>query len=119
MYQRTESQEREHEAMDEFGDVIVRDEWPAPRRQSDGRSVGIGLLLGAVLGAGVALLFAPASGEDTRRQLRRGARRLYARGSDAVADWRDDAERRARRLARRGLEQSRDLARDVRERVRG
>jgi len=118
MYHRTESQEREHEAMDEFGDVVVREEWPAPRR-SDGRALGIGLLLGAALGAGAALLLAPASGEDTRRQLRRGARRLYARGRDAVADWREDADRSARRLARRGLEQSRDIARDVRERVRG
>ena len=84
----------------------------------DGRALGLGMLVGAALGAGLALLLAPASGEDTLRQLRRGARRLYVRGSDAVADLRDDAERRARRLARRGMERGRDLAQDVRDRAR-
>ncbi|MDX2057077.1 MAG: YtxH domain-containing protein, partial [Gemmatimonadales bacterium] len=32
---------------------------------------GLGLLVGALLGATVALLFAPAPGHDTRRRLRR------------------------------------------------
>src|SRR5688500_19424263 len=33
-------------------------------------------LLGLALGAGLALLFAPRSGEETRRELNRGARRV-------------------------------------------
>jgi gas vesicle protein len=67
----------------------------------------------------MALLMAPASGEDTRRHLRRGARRLYVRGSEAVTDLRDDADRMARRLARRGARRSRDLAQELQDRVRG
>lgn len=83
-------------------------------RRLDGRALGIGLLVGAALGAGAALLLAPSSGEDTRRQLRRGARKLYARSSEAVSDLREDTDRLARRLARRSLKRSRDLAREVR-----
>lgn len=37
-------------------------------------SVTAGLLLGLVLGAGLALLFAPAQGQKTRGRLRRGMR---------------------------------------------
>src|SRR5918997_388828 len=33
-------------------------------------------LLGLALGAGIALLFAPRTGEETRRELQRGARRV-------------------------------------------
>ena len=61
----------------------------------------IGILVGALLGAGAALLFAPASGDETRRVLRRKASRLSARGSEALGNVVEDAERAARRLARR------------------
>ena len=52
---------------------------------SEGRggSVAAAFLVGAILGAGVALLFAPATGADTRRKLGNTANRLrkigYAR----------------------------------------
>ena len=97
---------------DRTDEVMDRDE--QVERRLDGRALGIGLLIGAALGAGAALLMAPSSGQDTRRQLRRGARKLYARSSEAVADLREDTDRMARRLARRGLKRSRDLARDAR-----
>ena len=71
------------------------------------RAMGLGLLIGAVLGAGAALLMAPAKGEDTRRQLRRGARRLYASGGDAMSDWWEDTDRAARRLMRRQIKRAR------------
>lgn len=128
MYHRTDRHEDER---DEHGEAFAHDQEydrhyvrehsagrGRPRRARDGRVFGLGLLLGAALGAGAALLMAPASGEDTRRQLRRGARRLYARGSEAVEDLREDADRMARRLARRGIKRSRDIARDVRDRIK-
>jgi|APMI01.1.fsa_nt_gi gas vesicle protein len=87
-------------------------------RSTGMRSLGLGLLLGAVLGAGAALLMAPQSGERTRRQLRRGARRLYREGGDAVADWWEEADRTARDLSRDGLRQGRKVATRFRDRVR-
>ena len=48
---------------------------------------GIGsLLLGIALGAGVALLFAPQSGQDTRRGIARSARRAQDAAQDFVED---------------------------------
>ncbi|HEY8853385.1 MAG TPA: YtxH domain-containing protein [Gemmatimonadaceae bacterium] len=48
---------------------------------------GIGpLLLGLALGAGVALLFAPQSGEETRRAVARRARRAQEAAQDFVGD---------------------------------
>lgn len=53
-------------------------------------SVG-SLLLGIALGAGVALLFAPRSGEDTRADLRRRARDASDAARDAAQDVMDTA----------------------------
>jgi gas vesicle protein len=48
---------------------------------------GVGpLLLGLALGAGVALLFAPQSGEETRRAVARRARRAQDAAQDFVED---------------------------------
>ena len=48
---------------------------------------GVGpLLLGLVLGAGVALLFAPQSGEETRRSIARRARRAQDAAQELVED---------------------------------
>jgi gas vesicle protein len=84
----------------------------------DGRSLGLGLLIGAAIGAGAALLMAPASGEQTRRQLRRNARRLAAQGGDTLSTLWDDADESARRFARRGMTEGRKAAVRVRERAR-
>ena len=51
---------------------------------------GIGLfLLGAVVGAGLALLYAPQSGVDTRADLRRGARRARRSAREFAAEATD------------------------------
>jgi gas vesicle protein len=41
-------------------------------------------LWGGIIGAGVALLLAPRTGEETREELQRGARRLRDQAEDAV-----------------------------------
>jgi gas vesicle protein len=51
-----------------------------------------GLLCGAVLGAGLALLFAPHRGDHTRRQLQRRLERLREHTADGIT--RADALRR-------------------------
>ena len=65
-----------------------------------------GTLLGAVVGAGAALLFAPQTGEETRRDLARQGRRFRSRTADAWDDLRDElqwAARRGRRQLTRSL----------------
>ncbi len=48
---------------------------------------GIGaLLMGVAIGAGVALLFAPRTGDETRRDLQRRARRLGDQAQDLVSE---------------------------------
>jgi gas vesicle protein len=69
-------------------------------RRSGGAGTGIAMfLLGAAIGAGVALLFAPQSGEETRADLRRGARRLKRKARDIVdqgGEVVDDLKRQGR-----------------------
>lgn len=77
--------------------------------------LGIGLLVGAVVGAASALLLAPASGEETRRVLARRARKAVAEGSELVEDTWHDAERAARRAARAGLKRARREASRLRD----
>ena len=59
-----------------------------------------GLLIGALLGAGVALLFAPQSGEDTRRMLRKRAKKIAAGAEDRF----DDVKGRIRQARRKAEE---------------
>ena len=46
-------------------------------------------LLGAVIGAGIALLLAPQSGVDTRRDIKRKARQMSDAARDAAGDLQD------------------------------
>lgn len=51
------------------------------------RPAGVGsFLLGLAVGAGVALLFAPRTGEETRREIQRRAREVGDQAQDLVAD---------------------------------
>jgi gas vesicle protein len=76
------------------------------------RSSGIGLfVLGAALGAGLALLFAPASGEETRRRIRREAGKLKDRAEDMLDDLSYEYDR-----VREDVEETVD---EVKEKVTG
>ena len=55
------------------------------------------LLIGALVGAGVALLFAPQSGSDARRMFRRRARKLAHGAQDRYDEVRDRLRRARRR----------------------
>jgi hypothetical protein len=69
-----------------------------------------GAMLGAALGAGAALLFAPQTGEEARHGLARRGRRLRASTADAWDDLRDElrfAARRGRRKLGRALRRRR------------
>ena len=74
---------------------------PAPKSMNP---MIMGLALGLLVGAGVALLLAPERGVDTRRVLKRGMRRARLRSRDAWADLRLEllhARRELKRAKRR------------------
>lgn len=76
------------------------------------RSSGVGpLLLGLALGTGIALLFAPQSGADTRRLIRRKAQQAkdtVADVVDEVASTVTDGISRARGTVEDGIDSARD-----------
>jgi gas vesicle protein len=90
-------------------------------RSSDGSgNFVMGLLVGAVVGAGVALLFAPKKGADLRNQLADQAGALtnqaqegYRKAADSAGQWADRSKAAAGELADRG----KDLYGQAREAV--
>lgn len=80
-----------------------------------GSSSGIGmLLLGLAVGAGAALLLAPASGQETRERLQREARRAGKRVKDLADEATDELAGRAGRTRARfdeRVERARDAVR--------
>lgn len=78
--------------------------------------VGAGLLVGALVGVGAALLLAPQSGVETRAAIRRRAVGVGHRATDAWDDFANDLvamTRRGRRRARRAMRRARWRASDV------
>ena len=59
-----------------------------------------GFVLGALAGAGIALLLAPERGDVTRRRIRKKFRDVSSDARDQFDDWKDDAERELRRRQR-------------------
>ena len=64
------------------------------------RTFAAGLLIGALVGAGIALLVAPSSGEETRRMITRRARRLAADARDRYDDARHELQQLRERRRR-------------------
>ena len=61
------------------------------REDQSGASFVLGMLTGAVVGAGVALLFAPRTGQETRNQLGEQYRGLADRVGEHAQQWRTTA----------------------------
>ncbi|UCG87053.1 MAG: YtxH domain-containing protein [Gemmatimonadota bacterium] len=57
------------------------------------RGFAAGLVIGALLGAGVALLIAPERGEVVRKRITRGIREIHDEARDQLGDWRGEARR--------------------------
>ncbi|MEP6622077.1 MAG: YtxH domain-containing protein [bacterium] len=67
-----------------------QDEQPYIVIEKNGGSNGVGpLLLGVLIGAGVALLFAPRSGPETRREIKRRARQATDRVKGTAEGMKD------------------------------
>jgi gas vesicle protein len=68
------------------------------REEGTGTSFALGLFAGAVIGAGVALLFAPKTGTETRELLGQQYRGLADRVSDATESLRQQARERGQQI---------------------
>ncbi len=68
------------------------------------------LLIGLGAGAVVGMLFAPKTGKQMRRDLRRG----YEQARDTIDDWKENA----REFAEDAIDRGSELAEDLRDRVK-
>jgi gas vesicle protein len=87
-------------------------------RDSSGGSVMLAFMLGAMAGAAVALLFAPAAGEETREYLGRRAREGRDRARDAARDATDQGRefyQRQRDSVTTAIERGREAFQQARE----
>ncbi len=69
------------------------------------------LLIGGVIGAGVALLFAPQSGEETRDMIAKRAKDLKKQAEGKLSDFEDMAGDRADEIRNRVKRAARELKR--------
>ena len=78
-------------------------------------TVMVAFMLGALTGAAVALLFAPASGEETREYLGQKAREGRARARDALNEGREYYQQQRDGIAS-AIERGREAFQDARQR---
>ena len=83
--------------------------------QDNSSTVMVAFVLGALTGAAVALLFAPATGEDTREYIGQKARDGKAKARDAMDQGRDYYNSQRDNLAT-AVERGRDAFQQARER---
>src|ERR1051325_6091315 len=103
---------REREEQDEDEDEVVVEE-------SRG-SLGVGTFLaGLAIGAGLALLFAPQSGDELRRKIRRTAKRAQVAAGDMAEDVKHRAQDLAETVRTRAGEAVDDARREITNRVGG
>jgi hypothetical protein len=81
------------------------EETTEPTGRSGTMSFMAGMVLGALVGAGVALLMAPERGVVTRRRLKKFVSRIGNDAKDKVEDWRDDVKAELKRRRRQIREQ--------------
>lgn len=72
-------------------------------------------VLGAAIGAGLGILFAPQAGERTRRDLARRGRKLRAEAEDKLDDLADDLKVRGKRIKETVSEFAEEVADEVTE----
>lgn len=74
------------------------EEYEYTEETSNAKSVLTGLVIGGLVGAGAALLFAPQAGEKTRAELQHGALELRDRTSETVKETITQAKSKANQI---------------------
>lgn len=82
--------------------------------ENKGTSFLVGLLVGSVIGAAIAVLLAPTSGEETRKIIREKA---YEPTKSKVVDLVGDARVKANELAEEVKSKAGDVAKDLKDRA--
>jgi|RhiMetdeSRZDD1v2_1073273.scaffolds.fasta_scaffold1038416_1 gas vesicle protein len=85
------------------------------REEQSGASFVLGMMTGAFIGAGIALLFAPKSGQEMRQQLGEQYRGLADRVGETTQSLRDSAQT----LKEQGRERVQQLTSQLSDRVSG
>lgn len=82
----------------------------------------IGTLIGSIVGASVALLFAPKSGRELREDINKGASQVMDRASELKdtaqekgADWKDIAYEKGSELTKKATELSKTVAQKTKD----
>jgi gas vesicle protein len=81
--------------------------------RGNGRSILVAALVGAGVGAGIALLFAPCSGKDTRGWLADRSRQIKDKTASVVEQGKDATRRAAREIGRVAQEAGKAVDRAV------
>jgi gas vesicle protein len=93
----------------------VRDDRDVTVIEADSGSGLKWFVLGAAIGAGLGILFAPQAGERTRRDLARRGRKLRAEAEDKFEDLADDLKVRGKRIKETVSDFADDVADEVTE----
>ena len=104
------SDDRDEASLEALEDDDRDDDAEEAEMEDGERRVGTfvaGMALGALVGAGLALLFAPQSGEETRRYVSRKAKHLAREARDRYDDVREKVHRaRRERHGERGVDEA-------------
>jgi gas vesicle protein len=73
-----------------------------------------GMMIGGLVGAVIALLYAPSSGEETRARVRGKAIELRTSATETVKDTASQAKSRAQELKETALDQAAEMKQRVR-----
>lgn len=84
-------------------------------KDNNGLALFAGILLGGIVGAAAGILFAPASGEETRKVLRKKAEKLSKEVSEKAEKLSSEVQKKAKDFNEDSLE---PLARKVRSKFR-
>jgi gas vesicle protein len=88
--------------------------------EDDYKKIAGAFLLGGIIGAAIALLYAPKSGRETRRDIARTAKRVKKETADliedtveGIQDFAGDIKERVTHIIDRGVELSEDAKKEI------
>jgi gas vesicle protein len=96
-------------------ETAVRDDRDVTVIEADSGSGLRWFVLGAAIGAGLGLLFAPQSGDRTRRDLVQRGRRLRAQAEDKLDDLTDELQVRGKKIKEAAAEFADEVVDEVKD----